>query len=702
MNSEKLPEITNEQLKNVFDSLVIATHPVLILENLASFATIIMELWRSLWPKARKRLICNVKWSPSQILADESEFNIVASIASNKLRWIEPYTAISSTGNNNEVSDTRAVKFLLDHQDTILENLLENTSLAIEKPPLQRLRKLSRTVELIDTFNTEPSASLAINLIRNSLSFEDTEGDLDIYVNKALIYLAENLTSLSFMEVEKIQNIVFKKNHNYNLLCLSLASYIENKFTLLKDEDKNRLIADSIRKNRWWYIALKKGISQGVDTLTPSWLQQAKQLIIDEELFAIASDVISDSKDIEKGILELTLENEPNDNDIERLKEFARSKNWAKLYAWCLFRLDQPIMALNKILDFEHPEVVGFDYLIELYNENELLSTFRVIDDTRVITNIENTDTLVENLLPYLELDKKFDRYLLSQGYRSKLSIPSKIIINDGIDSILRSATNGHETYGLIEILAEKSFEENLAERALLQLTEGFSWDKLSKSDTQVLINTVSKYVVENGISNVTDKIIQENIKEKFLKSEIAPKVMDLLIGWNVHVNESEVINILGQYTDNNWRQYGKNLGEFINSSKWISITKALYTLYGNKKVVNNALKYCYSLLPKKQKWAYSFKSKINLDELPDDYLISRLVDEASSLYSSEELEFLWEKAGGKLKDLNSNGNLGKQWTKAIKKAKKGNIEGGVLTLIDIMLERYPYNTELNELKTFF
>ncbi|PKG63827.1 hypothetical protein CXF56_10820, partial [Psychrobacter sp. Choline-02u-13] len=109
-----------------------------------------------------------------------------------------------------------------------------------------------------------------------------------------------------------------------------------------------------------------------------------------------------------------------------------------------------------------------------------------------------------------------------------------------------------------------------------------------------------------------------------------------------------------------------------------------------------------YSLLPKKQKWAYSFKSKINLDELPDDYLISRLVDEASSLYSSEELEFLWEKAGGKLKDLNSNGNLGKQWTKAIKKAKKGNIEGGVLTLIDIMLERYPYNTELNELKTFF
>src|SRR5690606_15601461 len=108
----------------------------------------------------------------------------------------------------------------------------------------------------IETLNTEPSVSLAINLIRNSLSYEDTEGDLDIYVNQALTYLAENLESLSFTEVEKIQNIVFKKNHNYNLLCLSLENYIENKFTLLKDEDKNRLIVDATNKaDKWWYKA---------------------------------------------------------------------------------------------------------------------------------------------------------------------------------------------------------------------------------------------------------------------------------------------------------------------------------------------------------------------------------------------------------------------------------------------------------------
>lgn len=703
MSSDKLPEMTDEQLKNVFNSLVLATHPVLILEDLASFATIINELWKGLWPEARKRLVCNVKWGPSQNMASNNEFNIVASIAPNKLRWNEPYTAISADDNNNEVMSNRAVKFLLDHQDTILENFLENTLLAIEKPPLQRLRKLSRTVELIETFNIEPSVSLAINLIRNSLSYEDTESDLDIYVNKALIYLAENLASLSFTEVEKIQNIVFKKNHNYNLLCLSLESYIENKFTLLKDEDKNRLIVDAINKaDKWWYTALKKGVGRGIDTLSPNWLQQAKQLILSKELSSIANDVISDSKDIEKGILELTLENEPNDKGIKRLKEFARSKNWSKLYAWCLFKLEQHITALNKILDFEYPKTVGLDYLGELYNESELLNAFRAINDERLISNIENTNAFVEKLLPYLELDKEFDRYLLSQGYRNELLVPSKIINNTGIDFILRSATSGNETYGLIVLLAEKGFEKDLAKRALLQLNESFIWDKLSKSDTEVLINTISKYVVENGISNLTDKLVQENIKENFLKSEIAPKVMDLLIGWNVHVKESEVINILDQYTNNNWRQYGKNLGEFIKTHKWISLTEALYKLYENNKIVNNALKYCYSLLSKKQKWAYLFKSKIKLDELPDDYLISRLVDEASSLYGSEELELLWEKAGGKLKDLSSNGNLGEQWTKAIKKAKKGNIEGGVLTLIDIMLERYPHNTELNELKTFF
>ncbi|WP_201512600.1 GAP1-N1 domain-containing protein [Psychrobacter alimentarius] len=703
MSSDKLPEMTDEQLKNVFNSLVLATHPVLILEDLASFATIINELWKGLWPEARKRLVCNVKWGPSQNMASNNEFNVVASIVPNKLRWNESYTAISADDNNNEVMSNRAVKFLLDHKDTILENLLEDTLLAIEKPPLQRLRKLSRTVELIETFNIEPSVSLAINLIRNSLSYEDTEGDLDIYVNEALIYLAENLASLSFTEVEKIQNIVFKKNHNYNLLCLSLESYIENKFTLLKDEDKNKLIVDAINKaDKWWYTALKKGVGRGIDTLSPSWLQQAKQLILSKELSSIANDVISDSKDIEKGILELTIENEPNDKGIKRLKEFARSKNWSKLYAWCLFKLEQHITALNKILDFEYPKTVGLDYLGELYNESELLNAFRAINDERLISNIENTNAFVEKLLPYLELDKEFDRYLLSQGYRNELLVPSKIINNTGIDFILRSATSGNETYGLIGLIVEKGFEEDLAKRALLQLNESFSWDKLNKVDTQILINTVSQYVIENDFSNVTDRRVQEGIKENFLNSEIAPKVMDLLIGWNVHVNESEVINILSQYTDNNWRQYGKKLGEFINSNGWRSSTKVLYELYENKKIVNNALKYCYGLLPKKQKYGYLFKSKINLIELPDNYIINRLVDEASSLYDSEELELLWEQAGGKLKDLNSKGNLEKQWTKAIKKAKKGNIEGGVLTLIDIMLEKYPHNNELNELKAFF
>ena len=703
MSSDKLPEMTNEQLKNIFNSLVLATHPVLILEDLATFATIINELWKGLWPEARKRLVCNVKWGPSQNMASNNEFNVVASIAPNKLRWNEWYTAISADDNNNEVMSNRAVKFLLDHEDTILENLLEKTLLAIEKHPLQRLRKLSRTVELIETFNIEPSVSLAINLIRNSLSYEDTEGDLDIYVNRALIYLAENLASLSFTEVEKIQNIVFKKNHHYNLLCLSLESYIENKFTLLKDEDKNRLIVDAINKaDKWWYTALKKGIGRGIDTLSPNWLQQAKQLITDEELSAIANDVISNSEDIEEGILKLVFKSEPNDNGIERLKEFARSKNWVKLYAWCLFKLEQHITALNKILDFEYPKTVGLDYLGELYNEGELLDAFRATNDERLISHIENTNAFVEKLLPYLELDKEFDRYLLSQGYLNELLVPSKIINSTGIDFILRSATSGNETYGLIGLLAEKGFEESLAERALLQLHDSFSWDKLSNPDTQVLIDTVSKYVVENDIGNVTDKLVQENIKEEFLQSEIAPKVIDLLIGWNVHVGESEVINILDQYTNDNWRQYGENLGKFIKTHEWISLTEALYSLYGNNKIVNNALKYCYGLLPKKQKWSYLFKSKINLDELPDDYLISRLVEEASSLYDSEELELLWEEAGGKLKDLSSRGSLGKQWTKAIKKAKKGNIEGGVLTLVVIMLERYPNNTELEELKIFF
>ena len=204
---------------------------------------------------------------------------------------------------------------------------------------------------------------------------------------------------------------------------------------------------------------------------------------------------------------------------------------------------------------------------------------FRSFDDSRILEYLISTHELIEDLLQYLELEEKIDKHILSVGYSNGISIPQTTVSDTELDKILHSASNGEEIYGLIASIADSEFKFNLAERTLYKLKKGFKWENLSSDDSNILLDILSQYIIENNITNLTDKYVQKNIKTKYLNSMLAPKIINLLISWQFDLNESEVIAIIDYYTDEDWNSYGKVLGEYINSRSWKQLSLTLYSL---------------------------------------------------------------------------------------------------------------------------
>ncbi|WP_201617734.1 hypothetical protein [Psychrobacter immobilis] len=452
--------------------------------------------------------------------------------------------------------------------------MLEST-LALNEPALKRLKKLSRTANLLDTFINEASTSIAIDLVRNILSFIDTENYWNTYLNEVLNYIVNNFSQINLSEAMRMRNLEFKKMCKVKNLSQALETYVKNEFTSWSEQDRyNLLIKIDSKENNWWYQSLKVGISKGINTLSIEWLEQAIELIVSKELSFLSHEAILNN--IESELLERLLLKELDNQQLNLLKDFSNAKRWPKIYAWCVYKLEESTLAFVEVLSFQNNNIMGFRYLYEMYGAKDSLIVFRSLDDSRILEYLMSMHELIEDLLQYLELEETIDKHILSIGYSNGISIPQTTVRDTELDKILLSASNGEEVYGLIASIADSEFKFNLAERTLYKLRKGFEWERLNNNDSNVLLDILSQYIVENNINDLKDEYVQKSIKTKYLNSKVAPKIINFLINWKADLSESEVMTILHYYTDNDWNSYGKILGEYISSRNWKKLSLTL------------------------------------------------------------------------------------------------------------------------------
>lgn len=471
---------------------------MLIIEDLLIFSTLMNKLWQALWPQARRGLSCRVKLNPPQSSLPIDNFEVTVSIKPRALQWKSPYIPIdlnnisNNTNSNHDESSDKAIKYLINRDDDTLKMLLEST-LALNEPALKRLKKLSRTANLLNMFINEPSTSIAIDLVRNILSFTDTEDYWNAYINEVLNYIIDNFSQINLSEAMRMRNLAFKKTYKVKSLSQALEDYVKDEFTSWSEQDRyDLLIKIDTKENNWWYQSLKSGISKGINTLSIEWLDQAIELIVNKELSVLSHETILNN--IEGELLERLLLKELDNKQLNLLKNFSNMERWPKIYAWCVYKLEEPTLTFAEVLAFQNNNIVGFRYLFKLYGAKDSLIVFRRFDDSRILKYLVSTHGLIEDLLQYLELEEAMDKHILSIGYSSGISILQKTVSNTELDKILHSASNGEKVYGLIASIADSEFKFNLAERTLYKLKKGFEWKRLTNSDSNALLDVLSHY----------------------------------------------------------------------------------------------------------------------------------------------------------------------------------------------------------------
>jgi hypothetical protein len=151
------------------------------------------------------------------------------------------------------------------------------------------------------------------------------------------------------------------------------------------------------------------------------------------------------------------------------------------------------------------------------------------------------------------------------------------------------------------------------------------------------------------------------------------------------------------------WSIYINKLGEITQLHQWRHLAKELYKesygFLGNKAYLKPAVDHCASLLGTWERTTVSIKGG-GLTTQNKACVINRVSALAAEL-AHDRLEYIWQKAGGNLGVLHSYGTSSERWHHAVRSAESGALVDGVKGLLNQLLEEYPNNPDLKELKTF-
>jgi hypothetical protein len=165
-------------------------------------------------------------------------------------------------------------------------------------------------------------------------------------------------------------------------------------------------------------------------------------------------------------------------------------------------------------------------------------------------------------------------------------------------------------------------------------------------------------------------------------------------------LNEQDVIDCLSHMPHKNWSHDSANsIGKAISTNKW---TRAAGQLYDQRNILcfRTALENCHNLLPGWSRFKLSLEGIGNSTSASErnDTFVRRIAELGAEL-APDELDFIWERAGGKRQQLPTGGTPASRWQDAVRLAHQGMLKDRLPALIHELKASRPYNNDLNELE---
>ncbi|MBT9100241.1 hypothetical protein KFZ76_21310 [Methylovulum psychrotolerans] len=696
---DEIPPTPTDLLSAVAETLVTSeTGKPPVVVGLEAWPSIIADLWLRLWPEARQTFSARVALSPPQggdSVAPPWLFGIPSTRASEWARHrLVTVNAATKTSN-------RAAAWLMGEDDPTFETI--KTACHFRAADLKSLGTIARAADHLDKMQNSRQPQQALDLLRTLAILAPETNTADELKANALQILSDGFANGSATWVMSLANLG-SALPEAQLPTSVLSLWTSQNAPTLSTAESAKLL-EKLSPNRaenWWQQAVQNALSEGLANPDKRWAKTALHWLSLANCVEVLKAILPATEKLETALLAVTSGIALSDAELLQIRTQTIGRSWSRLHAWTTEKLFSAHDAFQAQRGFSGDPLPGLAYLVKHLPGLAVIEEAIANPDHQFILLVAQRTAKEPELLQGLDVvhsawRKLWAAHVSAGGILWPANANQEILGNELLDAVLA----GDEPLALIAKLAV-----DLAELVFYHPRRAELWSKLSVDGSTALLPKVADIL--NGQCNTGQTIVMPEpqllaaVVGQAHKTRPSVKLLAVLLSWQVPVSEQEVVTWLASYSRIDWdKATATAIGRTVSSNRWKQVAEKLYHLYRDNNVTNlkPAVDICQSLLSFWPRFWLSFDAPKQSQSDHNVQMLILGVAELGAEFAPYELVSIWERAGGKLKHLKTEGSPAQQWQGAAKLAHDGGLQEGLLGLINELKEKRPNNPKLHEIE---
>ena len=673
----------------------------LIIDSISLVPHIINILWKNLWDEAKVNFSVRVSFTPPQAFnrANHPTFYCVPSSLTNQ--WFNQNVKIIVPQDGTELS--RAARYLNDNNDATISELIKVCGQ--RSGNIKLLGRLARAADNIDIYRRDNDAGSIISALRSIIACAAQPSEASVLKSELLLPLKAHFAnnSITIDQVLSLSNLSEDNVLGDRLPNKELSNWIYEHLPLvIPDKLISIFERCSPKKSRgWWWESIEDGIKRLFNTTNAD--DKLINWVLMDAFDSLAEKFIYKSKDADNRIFTLAKVKQLSPSELKKLETIARNRSFPQVYSLVIHQLYSEISVISKQIDSMNGWEKGLPHLVEHLASSTVLEAIELEELAFIIPLVAERCIEDASVIKKLDIDKKGAFTLwclqLEEGGSFYPSLADKNSFNIKLYNNLTSELTNNLLDRIITEMAE--YLLTLSDRTDL-------WARFDITQRKKIADIFAGVLASS--SNTRFKLVMkeveliQSIKNHFnSNSNLSPQLLISCLSVPISTNEHEVLRWVFKVNSFDWSIYINKLGEITQLHQWRHLAKELYKesygFLGNKTYLKPAVDHCASLLGTWERTTVSIKGG-GLTTQNKECVINRVSALAAEL-AHDRLEYIWQKAGGNLGVLHSYGSSSERWHHAVRTAESGALVDGVKGLLNQLLEEYPNNPDLKELKTF-
>lgn len=675
---------TAQAAETVAQAIVSADQRAPVVPGLQDWPGLMAMFWRRLSGADKKAFSGRVMLSPPQHRSDDQ-----CTLFCTPVDRVAQWPADRLSGKMSLESISRAARWLAGSEDRGIEQIIHALS---DQPTLRRMRTIARTAERLGAMRSNPSPEEAISLLRSLILIAPGSEEMMELKAEALAVIAAGVEKAGVRIFQSMANIDDSGLPDLFRVKDGMSRWVAHNMPSQESADVASIVEALAqgRSREWWKQTVQSAITDHLyssswskalfrwlsssccrNALSSHWSPErleASMIVIAETSSALASQ------------------------DASGMLETCTVFGWSTLHAVIHGRMSTVPDALVRQLSFRGDPLPGLEWLVHQSDARQLVAAAVSINSDVVVRLVAGRTVAEPGLLSAMVAEPKWlplwGQHVALGGQPWPASVDKDAVCR----LLVREVANGDIAPTLLCAIGD-----DLAPYVLDSPDRAELWKRLPAK----LLPSVARVALAKSNAGEVFARPEEPLFGHFIsiarQSRLSTGALLLFLGWPGAISESDALRWIAEM---HWDRRAADVGKRIGELGWHRVAEELYRASGRDFSALPAATACKHLLPAWKRIYLEYRGKLgsSLGQTDLEVLEERVVTLGATI-ADDRLKDIWIRAGGDVSRLGLHIYPRDRWRDAVRAARNGALRGGLPSLVEQIIEEYPNNEELRDIR---